>query len=113
MSAQRGVDVDSVGQMPPQRVRGRRGLARLVGRHRVQRRAYEPVAAEIEQGGDCLDADLAAQRSPFQVAQGVGRRTLGIGSDEFRAEPGIRTYLDLPLVSGRIAPSLRGGGGGA
>jgi len=25
-----------------------------------------------------------------------------------RAEPGIRTYLDLPLVAGRAAPSLRG-----
>ena len=23
-----------------------------------------------------------------------------------RAEPGIRTYLDLPLVSGRAAPAL-------
>ena len=26
-----------------------------------------------------------------------------------RAEPGIQTYLDLPLVAGRAAPSLRGG----
>jgi hypothetical protein len=28
-----------------------------------------------------------------------------------RAEPGIRTYLDLPLVSGRAATNLRKGGG--
>jgi hypothetical protein len=28
-----------------------------------------------------------------------------------RAEPGIRTYLDLPLVSGRAATTLRKGGG--
>ncbi|HLM63406.1 MAG TPA: hypothetical protein VK306_03835 [Acidimicrobiales bacterium] len=27
-----------------------------------------------------------------------------------RAEPGIATYLDLPLIAGRAAPSLRGGG---
>ena len=27
-----------------------------------------------------------------------------------RAAPGIRTYLDLPLVSGRAAPALRAGG---
>ena len=27
-----------------------------------------------------------------------------------RAEPGIRTYLDLPLVSGRAAPELARGG---
>ncbi len=26
-----------------------------------------------------------------------------------RAEPGIRTYLDLPLVSGRAAQGLRAG----
>ncbi|MBW2235322.1 MAG: dihydrodipicolinate reductase [Deltaproteobacteria bacterium] len=26
-----------------------------------------------------------------------------------RAEPGVQTYLDLPLVAGRAAPSLRGG----
>lgn len=26
-----------------------------------------------------------------------------------RAEPGIKTYLDLPLIAGRAAPSLRGG----
>ncbi len=26
-----------------------------------------------------------------------------------RAEPGIRSYLDLPLVSGRAAPSLSRG----
>jgi hypothetical protein len=25
-----------------------------------------------------------------------------------RAEPGIRTYLDLPLVAGRAAPELAG-----
>jgi hypothetical protein len=27
-----------------------------------------------------------------------------------RAAPGIRTYLDLPLVAGRAAPGLRRGG---
>jgi hypothetical protein len=27
-----------------------------------------------------------------------------------RAAPGIRTYLDLPLVSGRAAPAIRAAG---
>jgi hypothetical protein len=73
---------------------------------------------EVEVRGDPPVRVAFHELHPASIAEGL-ERNRGIVATAMhcvnaipyvcRAEPGIRTYLDLPLVCGRAAPALRGG----
>ena len=72
---------------------------------------------EVEVTGDPPVRTIFRGLHPSSIAEGLARNRAVVATAMHcvnaipyvcRAEPGIKTYLDLPLVSGRAAPALLG-----
>jgi hypothetical protein len=70
---------------------------------------------EVEIAGDPPVRAIFRDLHPPSIAEGLHRNRAVVATAMHcvnaipyvcRAEPGIKTYLDLPLVAGRAAPSL-------
>ena len=84
---------------PPWTLRRSRAL-RGGDRRRAAAAGHLPRPAPAD-----VDADAALERNPGIIATAM--HCVNAIPYVCDAEPGIRTYLDLPLVCGRADPSLR------